>query len=57
MQMGVESLLSTAGSEMGMLEDFEQGVRMLSGFSFRLRPPTASAPPLRRATSAMAGMC
>ena len=31
--------MSTAGSEKGMLEDFEQGVRMLSGFSFRIMPP------------------
>jgi hypothetical protein len=38
----VESLLSTAGSEIGMLGDFDVGMRMLSTFSFRLRPPTAA---------------
>ena len=49
-QFAVESLLSTAGSETGMLEDFEQAVKLLSGFSFRLKPPreqeSSSSPPI-----------
>ncbi len=39
-----ESLLSTAGKEIGMLGDFDVGVRMLDAFAFRLRPPTARSP-------------
>jgi hypothetical protein len=39
----VESLLSTAGTEIGILGDFEQGVRMLTRFSFRLLPPLPHA--------------
>jgi hypothetical protein len=39
MQIGFESLLSTAGSEYGMLGDHVMGVRWLSKFSFRLKPP------------------
>lgn len=38
-QFSVESLLSTAGKELGMLGDFDVGVKMLSKFAFRLLPP------------------
>jgi len=37
--LAVQSLLSTIGSEVGMLEDFERAVSMLSMVQFRLVPP------------------
>ena len=40
----VESLLSTIGKELGMLGDFDAGVKMLSRFAFRLLPPRERAP-------------
>lgn len=48
----VESLLSTAGKELGMLGDFEMGVKMLHKFAFRLLPPL---PHVDDATAAAAG--
>ena len=50
--LSCESLLSTAGSEFGMLGDYEKGVRMLSRFSFRLLPPTVPKQESRAASRA-----
>ena len=41
-QFSIESLLSTWGAEIGMLQDFEPAVRQLSSFAFRLIPPKHS---------------
>jgi hypothetical protein len=55
-QVGFESLLSTAGSEYGMLGDHVMGVRWLSKFSFRLKPPpsrTSAVSPSSRPTGVL----
>jgi hypothetical protein len=41
----VESLLTSSGAEMSMLEDFELAVAMLRKFRIRLVPPMAERPP------------